>query len=296
MSKDNSTLLNTHTYPFNYSREKIIKEDMHSKMGLTNNHISLYNTDSVRELCTPLFSKTDLNYFHYAKMYDSGHCSVLVTNPEYHRHFWDKKYNEAIFPNYAPGVFFNNPCSTEGMRDARDCYNIDNMLMIIKPKLDHLEIFGFATHSSNDKILSFYLNNLDILEKFGFYFKAAAQDLITIADKNLIYTENYKEKSLRSKTNKKMENLNMDFFDESHTKKFEIDLGGYYAALTLKEIKIIQLLSKGKSTKDIADQLHRSPRTVESHVENIKTKLRCYKKTKLIEICQRIFESNPLLT
>lgn len=43
--------------------------------------------------------------------------------------------------------------------------------------------------------------------------------------------------------------------------------------LTMKEIEIVKLISKGLTSKDIADQLFVSPRTVETHRHNILKKL-----------------------
>ena len=48
-----------------------------------------------------------------------------------------------------------------------------------------------------------------------------------------------------------------------------------YAALTGAERDILQLLAKGASSKDIAQQTGRSPHTVDTHVRAICRKLQC---------------------
>ncbi len=44
-------------------------------------------------------------------------------------------------------------------------------------------------------------------------------------------------------------------------------------ALTDRELEVLQLLGQGLGTRDIAERLHRSVKTIESHRENIKSKL-----------------------
>ncbi len=84
-------------------------------MGLPRKHISLESSNDVATICKPLFDKTDLNYFHYAKLYDDGSFSVLITNSYFHRHFWDMGYNKEFFPNFKEGIFFNDPSPEKGL-------------------------------------------------------------------------------------------------------------------------------------------------------------------------------------
>jgi DNA-binding CsgD family transcriptional regulator len=53
--------------------------------------------------------------------------------------------------------------------------------------------------------------------------------------------------------------------------------------LSKKEIEILQLLSSGKSEKEIANIQSRSVHTVKTHLKNIRTKLNCNKNTELVK-------------
>ena len=57
--------------------------------------------------------------------------------------------------------------------------------------------------------------------------------------------------------------------------------------LSQKEIEVISLLSKGLTYKIIANELNRSPRTVEHHIESIKAKLSLNCKTDIIRFFQK---------
>jgi len=53
--------------------------------------------------------------------------------------------------------------------------------------------------------------------------------------------------------------------------------------LTQKEKECIYELAKGKSAKQIAHALRNSPRTIETHLQNIKQKLGCHTRAQIIE-------------
>jgi DNA-binding NarL/FixJ family response regulator len=54
---------------------------------------------------------------------------------------------------------------------------------------------------------------------------------------------------------------------------FARSLTGKFLGLTPSEIQVANLIKQGKTTKDIAELSHLSPRTIEFHRDNIRTKL-----------------------
>jgi DNA-binding NarL/FixJ family response regulator len=63
--------------------------------------------------------------------------------------------------------------------------------------------------------------------------------------------------------------------------------------LTDREFEVFQMIGQGLSTKEIADQLHLSTKTVEVHRMNIKAKLKIKTITELIRYAVRWAESQP---
>lgn len=53
--------------------------------------------------------------------------------------------------------------------------------------------------------------------------------------------------------------------------------------LTDRQESCLYLLVRGKTVKEIAKDIHLSPRTVEDHLTKIKEKMNCKKKSELIE-------------
>jgi DNA-binding NarL/FixJ family response regulator len=64
--------------------------------------------------------------------------------------------------------------------------------------------------------------------------------------------------------------------------------------LTDREFEIFQLVGQGKSTRDIADQLHLSPKTVDVHRSHIKEKLNLKDVTALVRHAVRWVETQQL--
>jgi DNA-binding NarL/FixJ family response regulator len=61
--------------------------------------------------------------------------------------------------------------------------------------------------------------------------------------------------------------------------------------LTDREFEIFQLIGQGKSTRDIAEQLHLSTKTVDVHRSHIKEKLELKDMTALVRHAVRWLES-----
>lgn len=57
--------------------------------------------------------------------------------------------------------------------------------------------------------------------------------------------------------------------------------------LTRREIEVLALIGHGMSTKQIADTLHRSPRTIERHCDGLREKLNTANRVQLSEFARR---------
>jgi len=64
--------------------------------------------------------------------------------------------------------------------------------------------------------------------------------------------------------------------------------------LTDREFEVFQLIGQGKGTRQIAEKLHLSVKTVEVHRVNIKTKLKLQSATELIRFAVRWVEGQAV--
>lgn len=61
-----------------------------------------------------------------------------------------------------------------------------------------------------------------------------------------------------------------------------------HTGLTSKELRTLRYVTLGYTAKQIADKLSRSPRTIETHIENLKIKLGSNNKSELIETAVKL--------
>ncbi len=62
--------------------------------------------------------------------------------------------------------------------------------------------------------------------------------------------------------------------------------------LTDREFEVFQLIGRGKGTREIAEALHVSVKTIEAHRQNIKEKLKCQTAPEMVRYAVRWEESN----
>lgn len=65
--------------------------------------------------------------------------------------------------------------------------------------------------------------------------------------------------------------------------RYKIGYPNFYSILSKRESACLFYLIRGKTAQEIASRLYISKRTVEKHLENIKNKLNCNKKSEVIE-------------
>jgi len=80
---------------------------------------------------------------------------------------------------------------------------------------------------------------------------------------------------------------------DAFTGRRAAEAGSTVENLSDREFEVFQLIGQGRSTKEIADQLHLSVKTVEVHRVNIKAKLKLATSPELVHFAVRWVESQP---
>lgn len=78
---------------------------------------------------------------------------------------------------------------------------------------------------------------------------------------------------------------------DAFTGRRAAEAGSTVESLSDREFEVFQLIGRGRSTKEIADQLHLSVKTVEVHRVNIKAKLKLATSPELVHFAVRWVES-----
>lgn len=239
-------------------------------MILRNDHIFLTCAPDMREIAKPLLA-LGITYFSYSRSTNDGGRLWLCTSSENVKSYYaDGRYrigNTECHPNsHHAQVVLWATLPNQRVYETTKQLGIDHGIFIIKPQQDCCEFLAFATTPNNYQIINTYLTNMDFLNKFGDYFKEKARSLIKKGEKNKLYLP-YHNKVISCVDNANLNSL----FDSNYPTK-----------LSPRQYSCAQLLLQGNNIKEIAKQLSLSPRTIETYIDNLKTKLRCQNKTELI--------------
>jgi DNA-binding CsgD family transcriptional regulator len=225
-----------------------------------------FNID-MKQICQPLLA-AGITFFDYARMYDDGSCVLLSNRSEVitdlfkmespvfahvPEHLWNRKIYYLI-PERGP--------YQKTMHEMRMRHDLAHGFDMFESKPGYVEVCCFASSPSNEQIVNYYLNNIDRLENFRAFFKETAAGIISAADKQKITLP---------------EHMRLNFCSGSYKKGCDIPY-------TEKELQVARLLVRGKTAREIASILQRSPRTIEHHIEALKNKTGALSKSELIEI------------
>lgn len=245
------------------------------------NNPAMQFSDIVQRAIRPL-NKLQVTQLNYEKIFLDGSRSCLDSTPEaVIANFIERDTFSTFFtPNFyrqAHFLYIHDWVQTllPNMRDAinnsldtlRHKADRDHEFAIIKPGHNYFEILVFATGCDNVGFLTNCINNLDLLKQFGRHFCQEHAELIQRADNDRIVP------AWNPCTEKQV--LPAQF------------------SMTPRERQCADLLLRGHTAKRIGQQLHISPRTVETHINNLKHKMSCRNKSDLIQQLMDINHNPP---
>lgn len=252
--------------------------------GMPDSNISLIAANDVASICRDFFASSEVNCFSYSRVYKDGSRSELWSDARALRHtFIEKKY---IVGSYTPAYYRENEryailenkvesFSEETRKryvaqiaDQKNLFDYSFPFKLINLTDEYCEYFIFYSSASNANAISFYLNNLDVLENFVVFFKFMASDLIARVVKTPLIV------SPMSKIEFSTELVETGCFSGKFLPS--------ECRLTPRQIQIAQHIMVGRTAREIAQLLLVSPRTIETHVENMKSRMGCINRAELI--------------
>lgn len=240
--------------------------------ALQKKHFSLNIASDVREICAPLLQHYESEMFLYARLFDDGTGYPLTNYPEFHKNHFDKEYR--VTPPFPQKIvreqfyFFmtDNELSMAPWQpvldDLRSMFGLWQTIYMIERYEKYYDLYIFSGKAENLGTINFFINNIDKFEKFKLYFKEKAKKIITASQKNKIIIPDKMRGTLRGIGEASVCNP---------LKKF-IHCANKKAVVSPREMQCLQLLLCGHTMKEAAVILKISPRTVETHVNNIKHK------------------------
>lgn len=217
-----------------------------------------------------------IEHFNYIKVYNDGRYLHLVDDEQWAEYYVSNIYTcspTAIQMAFSGVNHFLWPQNHSDflLKSAWD-YNMAFGYTITIFSDQCYESFSFMTNPENPEILNVYLQNARSLERFVYYFLEKTRSLIQEGEKYLAHFQALGfDFSLIQKPNQNI--LDLPFIHENREVR-----------LSQKEKECLGLFSKGYGMKDIGRQLQISHRTVESYIQNIKTKFDVHYKADLANI------------
>lgn len=147
-----------------------------------------------------------------------------------------------------------------------------NGITFVRNTPDYVEGWAFGGTPEDTQLPNFYVNNMDLLSKFVNYFKFLGQDIIDLSDRNKTIDILFHEPTSPSIFTDLDSDKIMAFNAKILAKKYQVIGNHQDFNLTQKEIECLIHKSQGLTAKEIGRLWSISPRTVESHIKNIKTK------------------------
>ncbi len=243
-------------------------------------HVTFTSVSDMIEATKPL-TKIGLSYFTFDRTYqDASHLRLTNAGEWIESYYRIELYKAAIFEK-DPKIFSNGYVlwdwlCREPIYSAAAEHNIDQGLTIIERHDKHADFFHFGTTCDNLISQEALISYLDYLYRFIAFFKQKMHKLIKEAENARIILPGPDDKKIQMTDLKHGLEPNMVEFLKN-TEVTRIYLGSEFNNnyLTKREIDILRLLTEGKKTVDIAEQLELAGSTLETHIKHIKEKFNC---------------------
>jgi DNA-binding CsgD family transcriptional regulator len=259
------------------------------------NHPVLLHAQDFIDLCSPL-QKINITTFSHARFNQQNEFSLLSNNPDFLINYTDKKYyNVDIHTNI--GNFQDmkflmwDLIECEGqthnmLKDASEL-NFKHIFTIAEYNEQGSDFYHFGTNVSTLSICQNYMNNLDLFKAYIQYFNQklrgckilrAAHDIKFKVDNTEVKPLVHKDEQLLLITDHEKQ----DFMQAIATDKIK---------LSKRQLQCAQLLIRGATTKEIAEKIFLSPRTVEEYIGSLKDKFFVRNKAELLVALLNYFKS-----
>jgi DNA-binding CsgD family transcriptional regulator len=259
----------------------------------------LESCSTIQEISEPFFKATGINFFVFNRTQSNkvpAHGFFLTNHQEWCESFLKEDYQyrlsftgiEEQFSGYK--LLFGNLFPNNIMiKHLREKFSIDHFVLICKQFPDYVEWYTFGADISNMQITNFYVNNFADIINFVNSFKDKAKKIIkkvslmpTSAfplprDDQKIFLNTAAQKILWK------DPVLIELGENYQPKRYEFFINKVSVVLTRQEYKCVEGLLSGLTAKQIAKQLELSPRTVETYLDNIRTKAQVADRQQLIE-------------
>lgn len=252
------------------------------KLDTQSNKASLQASEEVKQICSPL-QDVGINFFNFVRCYNDGSITALTTHSKWHNHFLEmSEVGRFKLKSLDSGVYlWSDHMPFEVLNDAKEDFKLRSFLQFQNVTDEYCDFYAYGADAENHEMVSYYFNNLDLLEKFNTYFTEKSAPLFKRIDKVRDFSSDAVQTDRKTilEKNDPLANVIEDHLAEQRS------LHG----LTKRELDCLSMLADGCSPTVIAAELFISRRTVEKHLENARQRLECHDIYQLIKIYNELF-------
>jgi DNA-binding CsgD family transcriptional regulator len=251
---------------------------------LRKNHKFLSAAGHVRSVCQPL-QYLQTHMFTYMKNFLDGTQVYLSSDARWIEDYYTLKLHDSSFFEGDPAQYVTGfkwwpegsdlPVFTHG----RDYFNSLYGITFCRQEKDGCEFFFFSSGRENTAKMDVYLNHLDLLEEFTVYFKEKTAPLLQTCSNHRV-TRRIRGTNQMQQQHDVQRELFLQAIGMHHAALNQFL--GQYEPLTAREKECLFFMMDELSTANIADAMHVSIRTAETHIYHIKQKLHCRTKYELL--------------
>lgn len=233
----------------------------------------------IRTICDGFLTPLGISYFNYLRFYNDGSCYFLTTHGKVIEHIFENDVPIAapIEEKYIKKNFnyFLLPIGSydKYLHDMKINFHLAHFIDLIDRHDDYIELFCFGSSANNPEIMNFYLSNIDFLQKFKWYFKEKASDLIKNGETNKIEIPEIMFPPYQGLKHSSYLN-DTPLVNQIYP----------HIKLTPRQYDCLAQISMGRTAKEAAKIIGLSHRTVENYIAHLKTIFDCNTKSQLIDI------------
>lgn len=264
-------------------------------MILTSKHPLLTLSQEFAMLCKPL-ELFNITHITYQKQFKNGARISLSNKPQWIEDYYNLSlYSTSLFESQdavqADFSVWLGEYDLDVYKHGKLYYNTACSISVTEPVHDGYEVYIFATAGEHAKAIQYLSNHKEIIYHFILYLKDRGKKLLNVAEQNSLLLPKprvLEEANLAFLINEQeiqtMQQLKNQFFKSTPVYKYSFEKGPATGVkLTHRELLCLAYLLNNKTAEETANLMNLSRRTVESYLNNIRTKLNIDNKSLLLQ-------------
>lgn len=250
----------------------------------------LQQSGLVNDLCRSLTEQAGITHFGYIEIHEDGSFIELESNV---KNFTllinsdvpatcpvDILNTRPEFGIYLSDTFGSNffPAS---IKKNHAQLNKEHFMQILERSNEEgkevVRYYTYGTHKGNSKVNRIYVNHLDFFHQFNKYFRWRMHEFISRAEKVKVNDEVSTNYGILLAEHNKAANM------KSMLKVMpELMYTRANATVTVRQREVLTYYMQGLTAQEIAAELNLSYRTIERHLDNIRSKFKCNSRRQLL--------------